>query len=80
MGGEKSMSMILDLIQKFVHRDEEMSQKKEVRKMRKFLGLLLVFGLMTGVAYAGTSDTCTLTVTPIANLSVNIVDIPKNRY
>ena len=67
------MSMILDLIQKFVHRDEEMSQKKEVRKMRKLLGLLLVCSMLGSVAYGATSDTCTLTVTPTVNVSVNIV-------
>ncbi|HAX61003.1 MAG TPA: hypothetical protein DCX95_00360 [Elusimicrobia bacterium] len=57
------MSKILDFGTNFVHRDEKMSQKKGVRKMKKFLVLLLVLGMMmSGVTYAATTDSIQLTV------------------
>jgi len=56
----------------FVPCDEIMSQKKEVRKMKKLLGFLLVFGLMTSAAYAVNPDTCVMTVTPAVIYSVAI--------
>ena len=55
------MSMILDLVQNFVHSGEKMSQKKEVRKMKKFLGILMVFAMVTSV-WAANPDQCKLTV------------------
>ncbi|MBI5573529.1 MAG: hypothetical protein HY919_03120 [Elusimicrobia bacterium] len=66
------MIKVLDFVSNFVHSDERMSQKKEVRKMKKFLGLLLVLGMMAGVAYANNPDTCLLTVTPSVSYSISI--------
>ncbi|MFH0948090.1 MAG: hypothetical protein V1833_03730 [Elusimicrobiota bacterium] len=40
--------------------------------MKKFLGLLLVFGMMAGVAHAINPDICLLCVTPGVTYSVNI--------
>ncbi|MDO8734239.1 MAG: hypothetical protein Q7K21_03670 [Elusimicrobiota bacterium] len=67
------MSKILDFVSNFVHSDEEMSQKKEVRKMKKFLGLLLVFGMMSGIAHASSStESFKCTVTPIGSYLVTV--------
>ncbi|MFH1540833.1 MAG: hypothetical protein ABID79_03145 [Elusimicrobiota bacterium] len=68
------MSTILDFMLSFVQlrQNEGILQKKEVEKMRKFLGLLLVFGMMAGTAFAVSPDTCMLTVTPGVTYSVAI--------
>lgn len=47
-------------------------KKKEVRKMRKLLGLMLVLGLMATAVYAVNPCTCKLTVTPSGVYSVSI--------
>lgn len=61
------MSKILDFASNFVYSGEKMSQKKEVRKMKKFLGLVLVLGLMAGLSTlshaTANPDSLTLTVT-----------------
>ncbi|MFA5779616.1 MAG: hypothetical protein WC947_05730 [Elusimicrobiota bacterium] len=67
------MSKILDFVSNFACSDEEMSQKKEVRKMKKLLCLLLVITASVSIANAAIStDTCVMTVTPVVGYSIKI--------
>lgn len=77
------MRLNLDSVPNFVNRDEKMLQKKEVRKMRKFLGLALVLGLMTGISTlshaTANPDSLTLTVTiGGSNYSIDIASTTNN--
>ncbi len=77
------MSKILDFAipflkrdRNFVHNDEKISQKKEVRKMKKFLSLLLVVTTVTTLVSIASAaiitDTCVMTVTPGVGYSIQI--------